>query len=189
MANNNCGSPCRVRALIPCIVDSCQQCAELVQQISIPMPPMDIAPAALSCADPLSVITTIPCAICGDIKADVIGTTTECNEVATTVLFKIPVAFFSCAGCVTEPFYQTVLTDVRTFRLKGCEASQFELLNCNVQSVHCVITGVNCGELNVTVNILKKVFVGQTIVQEMLIPASKPLPVRNCDNGCLVTYR
>ena len=75
----------RVRALVPTILDSCQQCIELVQTVSVPIPPSTV-PFVAPCADPLEATVTIPVSVCGKICASEINNVTNCNEKATTVL-------------------------------------------------------------------------------------------------------
>lgn len=172
-----------MRALVPCIIDSCRECEQLTQTFTLAELPAFVG----GCDDELTIGTVIPVRQCGDLTVEVLNTERSFDDIATTVLLSVPIAFMQCTGCAATPYSRTAVTEVKTFALCGSEFSTFELLGSDVQSLTAVVTEIDetTGLLRVTVSMIVRLYVAQTVEQEVYLLTYGRVHVHTCNNGCL----
>ena len=177
-----------MRALVPCIIDSCQQCEQITQTFEVAAP--DIPTGIEGCgSSTLSVGSIIPVKQCGNLTAQVVKTENDCNNIATTVLFSLPIAFLQCDNCALVPYSLATMTDLKTFSLCGSDCSSFAVLGSEIQSLTAVVTELASAatdqQLKVMVSMTVKVYVAQTVAKEVMLPILSNVKVGTCNNGCL----
>jgi len=175
-----------MRALVSCIVDSCQQCEQLTQSFEVPL--ADLPAVTDACDGELTVGSTVPVRQCGDLNVEVVrNNSCPCQDAATTVLLSVPFALLQCEGCSQVASFRGVVTDVKTFALCGAAYSNFELLGSEIQSLTAVVTELDAeGETaRITISMLVKVYVAQTVAKEVYLPFAGDVEVQTCSNGCL----
>lgn len=176
-----------MRALVSCIVDSCQQCEQLTQSFEVPL--ADLPAVTDACDGELAVGSTVPVRQCGDLNVEVVrnNNCAACQDSATTVLLSVPFALLQCEGCSQVASFRGIVTDVKTFALQGAAYSNFELLGSEIQSLTAVVTELDAeGETaRITISMLVKVYVAQTVAKEVYLPYAGDVAVSTCSNGCL----
>lgn len=174
--------PVTIHAMLQTVLDSCCTTADINREFTIPVSPL-FNPCELEIGSVIGV------ELAGDITYKEVEREKEDCKCVSSVRFQIPIRFYntdSC-GCVCNYINKTV-TVVRSASL-CCTADSIVLApNTRVLAVSAVVTDVDCDNIHVSVSLLFRSCLQQTIFREYAFQATPVCEYADCNDSRNMLY-
>jgi hypothetical protein len=179
----------QVKAMLETVLDSCCRTEEITTSFTITSPaPFDF--------ENIEFGAMIPVEICGDIGFRVVNTQREDCRCLSTVHFQIPIRLTNINSCDCPP--RTIcrmINILRTVSLCCADDSMLTVPTLRAMAINGIVTDVGCDQFTVSVTLLFRACVQQTIMREYIFDATpvcvRPdcsvrltLPTDPCDVSC-----
>ena len=164
-----------VRALLTTVIDSCCATDDVCREISFCC--NDLFPA-----DRLEIGSVIDVDLAGDVTFSEVNRRKDDCVCVSTVRYNIPVKIYGLGNCGCVPFITQDIPVIRSAKLCCTASSTLTTYNSAVIALSAVVTDICCDKVTITLCILFRSCLQQTMIREYTWEATPVCITDNCND-------